>query len=453
MRPAFKHYIPNDLEKSVLGGIFIKPDLLFQLDWLEVDHFGNMQCQLVFGAMRNLEARNVPVDVSTVGDELDRNGTLDSAGGFAFLGECTFNVPTADNVLAYAHQVRDASLNRRVRVALAEVAYSDEQSGAELLSMALASISKLDAGQPDDACTIKDVIKRRLKRLGEIEEERRNGTTTLTGYPTGIERLDEKIGGFQPKIVTVVAARPGMGKSSLGLATADACSNAGYGAHVFSLEDSEEAYADRTISRLSQVPANNIRTFKLDRGQVSDMHVAIGAVGGRRWLFDGRSGITADEIVRSVRKHRKANNTRVVIVDYIQLVRRPHGMSPRASAHEVLTENITTLADAAKQDGLAYVVMSQLNRGLESRNDKRPMMSDLRESGSLEERAKCVIGIYRGAYYGPQVDGVDYRSSEGEREMDTDEWERAVELLVLKNNNGPTGVVRATFDGPTTRMT
>jgi replicative DNA helicase len=112
--------------------------------------------------------------------------------------------------------------------------------------------------------------------------------------------------------------------------------------------------------------------------------------------------------VRSVRRHRRANATNVVIVDYVQLVQRPH---PRMSAHEALSEIVTTLADAAKQDRMAYVVMSQLNRGLEQRNDKRPQLSDLRESGSLEERAKCVIGLYRGSYYGAPTKGIDYDPS------------------------------------------
>ena len=444
-----KLYVPRDLEESVIGGILLRPDILAQIDWLEPAHFGTFQCRAAFTAIRNLELAGTPIDAMTVGADLERRGVNDP--DYAYLGNCAINVPSASNVIVYATRIRDAALNRSVRSALTDVIGSEETSGTELLSMALAAMSRLDGDEPSDASTIKDVIKRRMRRLSEIEEERRNGVTVLTGYPTGIATLDEKIGGYQHKIVTVVAARPGMGKSSLGLAAADACSAAGYGAHVFSLEDSEEAYADRTISRLSEVPANSIRTLKLQEGEYRRMTTAIGNVGSRPWLFDGRSGITADEIVRSVRKHRKGNNTRVVVVDYVQLIKRPHGMSPRASMHEVLTENVTMLADAAKLDSIAYVVMSQLNRQVEQRQDKRPLMSDLRESGSLEERAKCVIGVYRGAYYGSQVKGVDYDKEDGQP-MPESEWERAVELLVLKNNNGPTGFCRARFDGPTTRM-
>jgi replicative DNA helicase len=437
-------YVLRELEESIIGGILLRPDVLAQIDWLESAHFGTYQATHAFGAMRALEAAGTPIDAMTVGAEMERRGSNES---FAYLGTCALNVPTASNVVEYAKQIRDAALNRNVRRALVDVLATEETSGTELLSMALASISKLDCDMPDDAMTIAEIVKARINKLGRIEEERRSGAKTLTGYPTGVEKLDDLIGGWQSKIVTVVAARPAMGKSSLGLATADACSENGHGVHLFSLEDTEEAYADRTMSRLSGVPADAMRKATMNQTQMREMNASLGGLKARRWLIDSRSGISADEIVRSVRKHRKANGTRVVIVDYVQLVRRP----PRMSPHEALTEIVTTLADAAKQDDLAYVVMSQLNRGVESRVDKRPMMSDLRESGSLEERAKCVVAIYRGVYYSPSpVANVDYQ--EGGYKPTDAEFARQAQLLVLKNNNGQTGMVPATFHGPTTRM-
>jgi replicative DNA helicase len=317
-----------------------------------------------------------------------------------------------------------------------------------------------DAEQPEDANTIGQIVQRRLKELERLEEERRNGGQTLTGFPTGIPRLDEKTGGWQPGIVSIVAARPAMGKSSLGLATADACTAAGHGVHLFSLEDSEGAYADRAMSRVSKVEAEQIRRLSLNHGQFVELQQAVRKLAMRKgWLFDGRSGITADEIVRSVRRKRRDNKTRVVIVDYIQLVKRP----PRISPHEALSEIVTTLADAAKQDGLAYVVMSQLNREIEKRDDRRPLMSDLRESGSLEERSKCVVGIYRGsAYKMPPKRHIDYdcdcdddlikKGVKCEHVPSDHEFESQVQLHILKNSNGQTGKITASWHGPTTRM-
>jgi replicative DNA helicase len=210
------------------------------------------------------------------------------------------------------------------------------------------------------------------------------------------------------------------------------------------------AYADRTLARTSDVAAEDLRNARLDRGGCDRIARAQMRLRGRRWIVDGRSGITADEIVRGVRRHRKDNRTSVALVDYVQLVKRRPGLS----AHDALTEIITVLADAAKHDGMAYVVASQLNRQLESRQDKRPQLVDLRESGSLEERAKCVIGLYRGSVYGGPVKGVDWDPDwEGrDRPPGDDEYTAQIQLCVLKNSNGRTGTLFAKWNGPTTRI-
>lgn len=453
--------IPTELENAVIGGILLCPDVLVDLDWLEVDHFASFGARMAWTAIRNLEASGSPIDFVTVLERMQRSRTERGGADLetseqleALLGECIRNVPDSENVLSYATQVRDEGISRRVRMELERIANSNTTSGAELLSMAMAALSRLDAGIPESTPTIADLVKRRIKQLEQIANDRKAGLTTLTGFPTGIAKLDEKIGGWQSKIVSIVCARPAMGKSSLGLATADASTAAGFGTHLFSLEDTEEAYADRTLSRTSEVPAESMRRSELTPTQMRDMSGAIRSVLGRNWLVDSRSGISADEIVRSVRKHRRSNNTRVVIVDYVQLVKGSRNAGSRnagSSRHEQLTDIVTTLADAAKQDDLAYVVMSQLNRDLEKRQDKRPLMSDLRESGSLEERAKCVVGVYRGSYYStvPQKNS-DY--DDGEQPPSTADFQRQVQLLVLKNNNGAIGRVMADFHGPTTRM-
>jgi replicative DNA helicase len=443
----------QSLEASVLGSVLLRNETLAELPALEPDDFYDFKHRAVFMAMRNLEARSQPIDPVTVAAEVAKTDGHGQVIDVAFMGMLCLNVPTSDNAQEYARQVREASLSRRVVTALDGVLKQYERealTGGELLSAALASLSRIDAEQPDSATDIVTLVQRRLKQLEQIAQERAKGGSCLTGYPTGVAALDAKMGGLQPGIVTLVAARPAMGKSSFGLAVADGVSSAGFGVHLFSMEDTEEAYADRTLSRTSEVPAENMRNAELNLNQCGEIAKAIGRLKGRKWIVDGRSGITAEEIVRSVRRHRRQNNTRVVIVDYVQLIKRP----PRKDAHEALTEIITTLADAAKQDRLAYVVMSQLNRGVEARQDKRPMMSDLRESGSLEERAKCVIGLYRGAYYGKPIKGIDYDPDwEGRRFAPSEEEHAAqVQLLIIKNNNGRTGHVWATWNGPTTKI-
>lgn len=448
----------SQLEMSVIGAILINPDTLALLPSLETGDFRNWKPRATWDAIRNLEARNAPIDVTTVGDELAKRGNLDAVG-FGWLGECALRVPTVGNAIEYASRLKDASIRQRLAEELDEIlglARSGQLTGSEMIGRVLSAASVLDSDQPESASTIGDLVKRRIRQIEQIAEDVANGRFTMTGFPTGVERLDEKLGGWQPGIVSIVAARPAMGKSSLGLATADACSKVGAGVHLFSLEDTEQAYADRALARTSGVAAEKIRSANLLRGDMPLMSDALKTLARRQgWLFDGRSGITALEIVRSARRRKRDNKTRVVIVDYVQLVAKPH---PRMSTHEALGEIVTTLADAAKQDQIAYVVMSQLNREIEKREDRRPLLSDLRESGSLEERAKCVVGLYRGAAYRmPPKRGVDYDCEcQGKGDCmhtPTDEqFQSQVQLHVLKNSNGRTGKVTASWDGPTTTI-
>ena len=450
----------SQLEKAAIGAVLLRPDNLALLPTLEIRDFNAPIAGYCWTAIRNLEAKGLPIDLVTIGDEVarrrqdERDNERDIAQKRveidAYLGECALTVHTPENAVEYARRLKDHTLRRRLLESLGEImvaARDDDATGAELLTMALGGLSVLDAEQPEQARAIGDVIKRRMQQLDEIARERSLGLRTLSGFPTGVAILDDKIGGWQAGIVSLIAARPGMGKSSLGLATADACSAAGFGVHVFSLEDTESAYADRTMSRASGVPAETIRNCDLNRGQIQELTNALPSVTRRSsWLFDDRSGITAQEIVRSVRRHKRANATRVAIVDYIQLVTKP---DRRMTTHEAISENISTFADAAKQDGIAYVVMSQLNREIEKREDKRPLLADLRESGSLEERSKCVVGLYRGAVYGKKPKkNVDYQVSEPSQE----DFEKQIQLLVLKNSNGRTGRCFATWTGATTRI-
>jgi len=456
------HDFIAQLEMSIIGAVLLNSDTLALLPSLETDDFRNHRPRAVWDAIRNLESAHQPIDATTIGDELGKMGKLDAVG-FGWLGECALKVPTVSNAIEYAKRLKDNALRWRLMESLTDIVdkgKTGELTGSEMLGLVLATTSRLDAEQPEDASTIGDIVKRRVKQIEQIAADIAAGRTTMTGFKTGIEDLDAVTGGWQPGIVSIIAARPAMGKSSLGLATADACSQAGVGVHLFSLEDTEQAYADRALSRVSGVDAERIRNSNLQRGHMEDVTTALRSLARRQgWLFDGRSGITAQEIVRSVRRRKKDNKTRVVIVDYVQLVSKPH---PRMSMHEALGEIITTLADAAKHDGMAYVVMSQLNRDIEKREDRRPLLSDLRESGSLEERSKCVVGIYRGAAYKlPPKRGIDYDCNCNPQPKDDKncvhtigsvDFESQVQLHILKNSNGRTGKVTAKWSGPTTTM-
>jgi len=437
------------LEQSVIGAVLLDEgvfDLLYPTD---ARSFHDLRPRAVWEAFAVLRAAGKPIDPTTVEAQIAVGGkSTDWVPGY--LGDCAYHVPTSRNAIEYAAQVREAALTRRVQESLSELleeAKAGRLAGAELLSAALSGLSIIDADVPDEAHAIGELVAGRVKQLEQIAEEWATGRKTMTGFPSGIAKLDEMIGGWQPGIMTIVAARPGMGKSSLGLSTADACSKAGLGVHVFSLEDTRDSYSDRSISRTANVPAQSLRQCKINRDEMARTKTAVDDLRRRRgWIVDDRSGITADEIVRSARRHARENNTKVVIVDYIQRVKAPK----RNSRHEELGDMALAFSDAAKQDRISYVVMSQLNRGVEQRGDKHPQLQDLRESGALEELAKCVVGLYRGAYYGDAVDGVDYKG--WVNKPTPEQWERRVELCILKNSNGQVGDIEASFDGPTTKI-
>lgn len=437
------------LEQAVIGAVLLDATVLDLLYPLSAEHFHDMKARATWEAYSALRHAGKPIDTVTVEAVIASDGkSTDWVAGY--LGESAYRVPTPKHAIEYGAQIREYALTRRVMLTLSEVleeAKAGTLVGAELLGSALAGLSVLDSELPDEAKSIGELVAARVKQLETLAEEWASGRKTMTGYPTGIAKLDETIGGWQPGIMTIVAARPGMGKSSLGLSTADACSKAGYGVHVFSLEDTRESYSDRSISRTADVPATNLRTCKLNQGEMERTRRSVYDLHKRKgWIVDDRSGLTADEIVRSVRRRARDNGTKVAIVDYIQ--RAKPGRNP--NRHEALGEMALAFSDAAKQDRIAYVVMSQLNRGVEQRGDKHPQLQDLRESGALEELAKCVVGLYRGAYYGDPVDGVDYKGFTNK--PSPADWERRVELCVLKNSNGATGDIVANWDGPTTKI-
>jgi replicative DNA helicase len=456
--------LPHHLEAeaSVLGGLLLRNEVLSQLDALEVEDFYDNRHKVVFQAIRSLEAAALPIDVVTLEREIAKADKLDAIGGVAFLGELTLRVPIADNVVAYAQIVAELAQARAMAVTASEIAercYEPELDVREYLDSAEAQVLKLAArrGRADDAASIGTLVRRRLRELDELAAARARGETALTGVPTGIAALDRKLGGWQFGVVNLLAGRPAMGKSAVALAGAEAAAGAGYGVHVFSLEDSWRAYADRNLARRSGVPAERIRSVELQRQDFAPLVTATAALKRiDRWVLDDRGGLSAHEIIRAVRRKREELQTRLVIVDYVQLVRR----APRLDENAALDEIMTAFAAAAKDDGgrVAWLVLSQLNRKVEERTDKRPHLSDLRGSGALEERSKVAVGLYRGAYYHsePQKE-IDYEcscmgkapASACPHRPSEEDFERQMQVLLLKNNNGETGRVFATWSGPT----
>jgi replicative DNA helicase len=328
--------------------------------------------------------------------------------------------------------VREAWVSRQVIEAVEEIARAhkrDDARGSDLLSYALERIGRIRVDTKDAARPMSEILRARFADLAELAAKRARGEEALTGLPTGIGPLDDKLGGLQLGRITVIAARPGMGKSALVRQVADHCSKRGIGVHAFVLEDHWTAAADRTLAAHTKIPAQRIRRLEgFTRGDLAKVRDAAAAYSGRtNWLVDDRSGIGAEEIARSVRRLRPTNKTRLVIVDYVQLLQRQPGEGTR----EMIERSMKAFLTLARSDELSVVVLSQLNRKCESRDNKRPIPSDLKESGSLEEEAKSVLFLYRHHQYDKRHDRSD------------------LEIIISKNNDGETGTTRAHWDGPT----
>jgi len=449
-----------DAEAAILGGVYLRRGCLdlAAVAALEVEDFYSPKHQATFTAIRNLEATAKPIDPVTVDAELQRIGKSEAVGGLAFQASLALHVPSEHNVEEYARIVAGLAVRRRLISTCADVVDrlyhpdGDDLDGEAGKSYAISALEAVSVASASSCRPISEIVIERMRALHRLASDREAGRAALTGVPTGIAELDRAIGGYQPGIVTTIGARPAMGKSSMLLAALDAATAAGLGAHAFLLEDSDEAQADRAIARDSRVPAQSIRRFELTRSDLAEISASVQRLRTRnQWHVEERAPRDVHALIRAVRREKRRLGTRLVVVDYVQLVAGSASRKYRAAdRHLELDEVMTAMMRAAKEDGIAYVVASQLNRALESRADKRPTLGDLRESGSIEERSKCVLFPYRGAEYGPPVKGVD--EINGELPDPDREWPTLLEVGIAKNSNGQTGRVIAHWDGPTMRV-
>jgi len=319
----------------------------------EPREFFDMRLQVTWQAVMAIADRSEPVDVLTVERELERQGVREAVGNLLFELTCD---PLTSVPLWNAAEIRQAWLARETRKVCGTIAAVADRDGSELLADAMRGLAGLEVNTPQEAETIGSLVRERMAELERIAGEKLQGKHVLTGQPTGIASLDARLGGWQRGIVSVVAARPGMGKSSLGLATAFGhMGGKTGGCHVFSLEDVRASYTDRALSRLAGISSETIRSCDYNREQIARLGEAAQKLASASgWLVDDRSGLTATDVVRAWRREMKQHNTRTVIVDYLQIMRWPVGCR---SEHEAITQNITTLADAAKADKIACVVL------------------------------------------------------------------------------------------------
>jgi replicative DNA helicase len=440
---AQKRVLPHNLdaEASILGGVLLRNEVLSHLDTLDAEDFYDPRHKVVFTAVRALEAANKPIDVVTIESELDKVGKLDAIGGMAFLGELAMRVPTPDNVMHYAAIVQDKHSARKLMLAASEIAdkgYDDLGDVRDYLDEAEGKIFEVtqrnDKSGPEP---IKSLIK---KVFGSLDE-RFSSPGGITGVPTGFNDLDNLTAGLQPTELIILAARPAMGKTSFALSLAqNAAISGGWPVLVFSLEMSSTQLAERLLCSEARVDSSALRRGQLQRQDMTNLTYAANTLSKAPIMIDDTPALSIREVRARARRFRSNKElfgdkkAGLIVVDYLQLM-RGSTQNKNGSREQEISEISRGLKSLAKELHCPVLALSQLNRSLEQRQDKRPMLSDLRESGAIEQDADLIVFIYRDEVYNKES-----------------EAKGIAEIILGKNRHGSTGTVETRFEGRFTRF-
>ncbi|HAC56004.1 TPA: replicative DNA helicase [Candidatus Saccharibacteria bacterium] len=431
MQPPSDAKIPPqnlDAEMSLLGAILIDEEVLADIsDKLHPQDFYDKRHTLIFDAMMRLYERHRPVDLLTLSDQLTKRAELDIVGGSAYLTELTNYVPTAAHASTYAEMIAQKAVRRRLIKAssdIAELGYDEEREIGELLETAEAELFGVsDTNAKQDLVSLEQILTESFDRMEELHR----GGGKLRGVPTGWRDLDNMTAGLQQSDLIILAARPAMGKTTLVTNLAyNVATKAKKSVLFFSLEMSKEQLVDRMLADASGVDAWNIRTGNLSDDDFEKLSHAMGEMAEAPIYIDDTPGVTVLEMRTKARREAHNNPLGLIIIDYLQLMQG----SGRGDGNRVqeVSEISRGLKLIARELNVPVIALSQLSRTVETRNPQVPQLSDLRESGSIEQDADIVMFIYREAYYNPET----------ERQNVTD-------LIIAKHRNGPVGKVELYF--------
>jgi len=425
----FDRLPPQDVEaeKCVLGSIFLdKSALLKVVEILTPEDFYRAAHGAIFRTMLDLFNRNEPIDLITVHAALKERDLLEQVGGASYLAELASFVPTAANVVYYANIVREKAILRRLILASTEIAsrcYEAVEPVDELLEEAERKIFEIRAqGDRKSFFPIKEVIKDAVLQIEHLHQRRED----VTGVPTGFYEFDRLTAGLQNSDLIIVAGRPSMGKTSFALNIAQhAAIEHNIPVAIFSLEMSKEQLATRMLCAEARVDAQGVRTGRLSEADWQRLTYAANRLSQAGIFIDDTPAITVLELRAKARRLLAEHGLGLVIIDYLQLMR---GRERRERREQEISEISSSLKAMAKELNVPVVALSQLNRRVEERPDKRPQLSDLRESGAIEQDADVIVFIYRDEVYNKNTNDKGI-----------------AELIIGKQRNGPTGVVRLGF--------
>ena len=430
----------EDAERALLCSMLIEPDATAKaVQSVEVNHFFKMAHSYVFEAIRDLFRDSQAIDAVTLADALRGRGRFDSVGGYAFLGKLIDVVPSGSNVDNYAKIVKDKyTMRRLLRAASAietAVENNSDLSTHDILDIAESEIFAVTADVvKKDTREAKDIL---WETLGAIEERIHHGGE-VPGVPTGFWKLDNMTSGLKPGQLIVVAGRPAMGKTSLVLNIAmNAAVQHGVGVALFSLEMSENELMERMLSSGGMIDSQKLRIGKLNDDDHHRLSEISGLIAESPIFINDSAGMTPLEIKANLRRLMTHNEIGLVIVDYLQLMYSGSKAGNRAEEVGKISRDMKVMA---RDLGVPVIAVSQLNRGPENREDPRPQLSDLRESGAIEQDADMVMFVFREEEYTGPV------NKKGKNVAGL------AELLISKQRNGPTGKLMMKFDGKYTKF-
>src|SRR5450830_445153 len=431
-----------EAEQSVLGGLLLENEALDKVaDILSPSNFYRHDHRLIFEHITKLIERNRPADIVTVAESLENAAELSAVGGIAYLGALAQNTPTAANIRRYAEIVHERAVMRKlveVGSGIAESAYSPQGRDAQqLLDEAEAKIFQIAEGgkrSSEGFIDIKVLLPQVADRIDQLFQ--RDNPSDVTGVSTGYTDLDSKTSGFQPGDLIIVAGRPSMGKTAFSLNIAENVAlDSGLPVAVFSMEMAATQLAMRMIGSVGRLDQHRMRTGRLEDEDWIKLTTALGRLNEAPIFIDEGAGLSSFDVrARARRLHRQCGKLGLIVVDYLQLMSAPSGKQGENRATEI-SEISRSLKALAKELDVPVVALSQLNRSVEQRPDKRPVMSDLRESGAIEQDADLILFIYRDQVYNPDS-----------------EDKGTAEIIIAKQRNGPIGMVRLSFLGEHTRF-
>lgn len=426
-----------EAEQSVLGGLMLDAsgfdgvaEVVGENDFYKSAH------RQIFAVMALLLEAEQPIDVITVSDELKRRAELQSVGGLSYLTEMASGVAGSTNLTAYAHIVRERSTLRQLISASTEIATASSSPGAlgadDLLQMAEKKILEIAEERPKEGgfVDVNTLLKAAVEKIDELFRSE----SDLTGVSTGLSELNEKTAGWQPGELIIVAARPSMGKTALALTFVEsALLSTSQPVLVFSLEMPSASLMMRMLSSVGRIDQGNIRTGQLTEDDWPKLETAARKLKDKLLFIDDTAGLTPNEVRSRTKKiAREHGNPSLIMIDYLQLM---HVAGSTEGRTQEVSEISRSMKALAKEYECPVICLSQLNRGVEARPNKRPMNSDLRESGAIEQDADVILFIYRDEYY---------------NEESPDKG--VAELIIGKQRNGEIGTCKAAFVGQYTRF-